>query len=169
MSDNIKESEIQTKEEGKREKNKKNKNFLVYYSIALFIFAAVLIGLSYLSQARVAADTNKKLDVLTEKTEISVGVQNRLEQVSVKNDELEKENETLTKENEELKKQIEDLQTADKRAQANEYLWKIQKAQSSKKIRECKKYIDELDASGLRDFLTSSALSELVKIETAIE
>lgn len=170
MNENIKESEVQTQETPK--KPAKSKNFLVVYSIALFIFAGVLICLSYLSQARVAADTDKikqELEEISQKTEVSTGVQTRLEQVLVRNDELEKTNETLTKENDELKKQLEALQSADKKAKAAEYMWQIEKAYLSKKTKECKQLIADFDEKGLRGSLSADALSELVRIEAVIK
>lgn len=170
MSENIKETEVQT--QNNPNKKAKNKNFLVFYSIALFIFAGALIGLSYLSQARVAADTDKikqELEEISQKTEVSTGVQARLEQVLVRNDELEKTNETLTKENEELKKQLELLQSADKKAQAAEYMWQIEKAYTAKKNKECKNLIAEFDSKELRSSLSANALSELVRIEAVIK
>ena len=170
MNENIKESEVQMQDTPK--KPAKSKNFLVFYSIALFIFAGILIGLSYLSQARVAADTDKikqELEEISQKTEVSTGVQTRLEQVLVRNDELEKTNETLTKENDELKKQLEALQSADKKAKAAEYMWQIEKAYLSKKTKECKQLIAEFDEKGLRGSLSADALSELVRIEAVIK
>ncbi len=170
MNENIKEAEVQIQDTPS--KPAKSKNFLVVYSIALFIFAGVLIGLSYLSQARVAADTDKikqELEEISQKTEVSTGVQARLEQVLVRNDELEKTNETLSKENSELKKQLEELQSADKKAKAAEYMWQIEKAYLSKKTKECKRLIAEFDEKGLRGSLSADALSELVRIEAVIK
>ena len=175
MSDKNTETMTENKEVSSTPEKKKNKSFLVIYSIALFLFAAVLIGLSYLSQlsqARVAADTDKikqELEEISQKTEVSTGVQTRLEQVLVRNDELEKTNETLTKENDELKKQLEALQSADKKAKAAEYMWQIEKAYLSKKTKECKQLIAEFDEKGLRGSLSADALSELVRIEAVIK
>ena len=171
MSENKQDTEVKTVENG-TEPKKKNKNFLVLYSVALFIFAAVLITLSYLSQARQAADTDKirqEIAALSEKTEISTGFQNRLEQVSAKNDDLEKANETLSKENEELKKKLEALQGADLRAHATEYLWKIEKAYGTRDFAACKKLIGEMIEKNLREALSMDALTELVKIEAAVK
>lgn len=172
MSENKIDTEIKVSDNGeKAEKTKKSKSFLVYYSIALFLFAGILIALSYLSQARVAADTDKirqEIEAISEKTEISTGVQTRLEQVSAKNDDLEKSNEALIEENTQLKTQVESLKGADKRAEATEYIWKIEKAFASKNKKECRKLIEELNNKGLRTSLSSDALSELVRIETSI-
>ncbi len=172
MSENKIDTEINISDNNENnEKPKKNKSFLVFYSIALFLFAGILIGLSYLSQARVAADTDKirqEIEAISEKTEISTGVQTRLEQVSAKNDDLEKNNKALTEENEQLKKQLEILQGADKRAEATEYMWKIEKAFAAKKKKDCRNLIDELNQKELRAVLSTDALSELVRIETSI-
>lgn len=168
MSENNQEVQMTPKAE-KSTPPKNNKKFLVIYSIALFLFAGVLIVLSYLSQAKVAANTNQireDLKLLTEKTDdVSVGVQTRLEQVSAKNDDLEKANASLTEENEALKKQVETLQPSAKQAQAAEYMWQIVKAHEDGKEKDCKKLIESLNSNGLREFLSQPAANELSKIE----
>ena len=137
----------------------RSKKFLVVYSTALFLLAGLLIGLSYFSQARVAVDTNKKLN------EISTGVQTRLEQVSIKNDELEQENAALKAENEDLSEKLKALENSEEKILALEYLLKIEMASIAKKKNTCKDLIAEFDEKGLRTFLSQDALSELVRIE----
>lgn len=155
----------------KPEQKKNSKRFLLIYSIALFVFAGILIGLSYLSQARVSADTNKireELEELTEKTEVSVGVQTRLEQVSAKNDDLEKANQALTDENNTLKKENEELKAQSKRADASEYLWQLEKAYAEKNLGECKRLLSEINAKKLKESLSTAALTEINRIEALI-
>lgn len=156
-----------------QQNNKKPKrNFLVIYSIALFLFAAVLIGLSYLSQARVASEADKIKQELSNKTEMAAGFESRLEQVNKKNADLETTNMEQKKEIDSLKKQVTDLTAANqtvqdqiKRTTAAEYLWKLIKALASNEYKECNKMIAQIDQAGLRPFFSAEGLKELERIE----
>ena len=169
------------KENGKKPQNTKSKRFLVIYSVALFLFAGVLICLSYFSQARVASETDKmrqELKELSEKTEVAAGVQTRLEQVSSQNDDLIKANSVLKEENESLKKQLDSLQGQGSvqatqiqatKAQAADYLWRIVKAYSSEDIETCNQLLQEFHAKNLRSFLSAEGQQELTSIEKSLK
>ncbi len=152
--------------------NKPKRNFLVIYSIALFLFAAVLIGLSYLSQARVASEADRVKQELSDKTEVAAGFESRLEQVTRKNADLETANAEQKKQLEALQKQVEELtafnatvQDQIKRTNAAEYLWKLIKSLVSGDYKSCNRMINEIDKAGLRPFFSAEGLKELERIE----
>lgn len=164
-------------------KNEKSKNFLVLYSIALFVFAAILITLSYLSQARVANEADKIKKELSNKTQIASGFEDRLEQVNKKNADLETANMDLKKQIEDLTKKVSDLTASNatvvakeaqlaqqiKRANACEYMWKLVKEFTSRDYRQSRKIIAEIDKQNLRSFLSPESLKELQRIENILK
>lgn len=153
--------------------NKKPKrNFLIIYSIALFLFAGILIGLSYLSQARVAHEADKVKQELSDKTQVAAGFEARLEQMTDQKAALEVANAEQKKQIDELTKQVADLTTANatlqnqvKSAVANELLWKLVKADANKKKKECIALIDQIDSQQLRPHFSEEGLKELERIE----
>lgn len=139
------------------EKEKKNssRGFFIFYCIILFLFAAILIGFSYLSQSRVEQ----------EKTELTKGFTSKLELANAKNAEFEKTIVDQKKSIDDLTTKIETLTAEQKKAQANEYLWKLVKAYSNKKYGDCRSIIALIDEGELRAFLSEDGLKELERIE----
>ncbi|MEG2377696.1 MAG: hypothetical protein RSC43_04985 [Clostridia bacterium] len=162
---------------------KKKRNFLVIYSVALFLFAALLIGLSYLSQARVANEANKVKQELSDKTEVATGFETRLEQVNKKNTELVTENLDLKKQLDDMAKKNTELSSANaitaaknlqvqeltKRAAAADYMWRIVRAFVSSNYNETKRLIAEVDAKQYRILLSKDALAEFLRIEKIVK
>ncbi len=143
-------------------KNTPSRGFFIFYCIILFLFAAILIGFSYLSQSRVEKE-------LSDKTQIAEGFASRLEQANAKNAEFEKTIVEQKKTIDELTTQIETLTAEQKRAQANEYLWKLVKAYNSKKYGDCRSIIALIDENELRTVLSEEGLKELERIEKNIK
>ena len=139
-------------------KKKPSRGFFIFYCIILFLFAAILIGFSYLSQSRVEKE-------LSDKTQIAEGFASRLEQANAKNAEFEKTIVEQKKTIDDLTAQVASLTAEQKRAQANEYLWKLIKASNSKKDGDCRSIIALIDDGGLREFLSEDGLKELQRIE----
>lgn len=139
------------------EKEKKNssRGFFIFYCIILFLFAAILIGFSYLSQSRVEQ----------EKTELTKGFTSKLELANAKNAEFEKTIVEQKKSIDELTAQVETLTAEQKKAQANEFLWKLVKAYSNKKYGDCRSIIALIDEGELRASLSEDGLKELERIE----
>lgn len=142
--------------------NKPKKNFFVFYCIVLFLFAAILITLSYLSQERVEQQ-------LVDTTEKAEGFASRLEQANAKNAEFETTIVEQKKQIDELTKQVADssakLTEQEKKIAADEYLWKLVKASYQKKNGECRSIIAMIDSEGLRQYLSADGLKELQRIE----
>ena len=139
-------------------KKKASRGFFIFYCIILFLFAAILIGFSYLSQSRVEKE-------LSDKTQIAEGFASRLEQANAKNAEFEKTIVEQKQTIDELTAQVNTLTAEQKRAQANEYLWKLIKASNSKKDGDCRSIIALIDDGALREFLSEDGLKELQRIE----
>lgn len=136
-------------------KKSSSRGFFIFYCIILFLFAAILIGFSYLSQSRVEQ----------EKTELTEGFTSKLELANAKIEEFEKTIVEQKKTNDELAKQVEALNNEQKKAQANEYLWKLVKAYSNKKYGDCRSIIALIDEGELRTVLSEEGLKELERIE----
>ncbi len=140
------------------DKKTPSRSFFIFYCIVLFLFAAILIGFSYLSQSRVEKE-------LSDKTQIAEGFASRLELANAKNAEFEK---TIVEQKstiDNLTKQVESLTAEQKRAEANEYLWKLVKAYNSKKYGDCRSIIALINDGALREFLSADGLKELERIE----
>lgn len=141
------------------ENNKKaSRGFFIFYCIILFLFAAILIGFSYLSQSRVEKE-------LSDKTQIAEGFASRLEQANAKNAEFEKTIVEQKKTIDDLTAQVNSLTAEQKRAEANEYLWKLVKAYNSKKYGDCRSIVALINDGALREFLSEDGLKELENIE----
>lgn len=139
------------------ENNKKtsSRGFFIFYCLILFLFSAILIGFSYLSQSRIEQ----------EKTELTEGFTSKLELANAKIEEFEKTIIEQKKTNDDLTKQVEALNNEQKKAQANEYLWKLVKAYGNKKYGDCRSIIALIDEGELRTALSEEGLKELERIE----
>ena len=146
------------------EKNTKkpSRNFFVFYCIVLFLFAAILITFSYLSQARV----EEELVTTTEKAD---GFASRLEKANAKNAEFETTIVEQKKQIETLTKQVSDsnakIEEQEKKIAANDQLLKLIKADHDNKKAECRTIIAAIDAAGLRAYLSEEGLKTLTEIE----
>ena len=152
-----------------QEEKRSSRKFFIFYCIVLFLFAAILITISYLSQARVENEAEKIRQELTTKTEMAEGFASRLEQANAKNAEFETTIMEQKKQIDELTKQTADLTAAQetqiKKTTAAEYLWKLVKARLNKNYRECRTIIAAIDTEGLRSYLSEEGLRELERIE----
>ena len=61
--------------------------------------------------------------------------------------------------------QVNSLTAEQKRAEANEYLWKLVKAYNSKKYGDCRSIVALINDGALREFLSEDGLKELENIE----
>lgn len=134
---------------------KPSRNFFLFYCIVLFLFAAILITFSYLSQERLE-DTAE-------------GFVSRLEEANSKLAEADK---TIVEQKtsiDSLSKQVADstvlLTEQEKKLKAADYMWKLEKTYYQSKFRECRSYIALIDSEGLRSYLSEEALTELKRIE----
>lgn len=147
-------------------KPKAKRSFFIFYCIVLFLFAAILITFSYLSQERV----EQELVSTTEKAE---GFASRLEQANAKNAEFETTIVEQKTQIDTLTKQVDDstvkLAEQEKKIAANEYLWKLTKASYRKKYGDCRSIIALIDSEGLRPFLSAEGLKELERIEKLVK
>jgi len=141
---------------------KPSRNFFVFYCIILFLFAAVLITFSYLSQARVEQE-------LVDTTQRAEGFASRLEQANAKNADFETTIVEQKAQIDSLTKQLttanESLVIQEKRALAAELLWSLVKADADKNNDECNAIITKINGDGLRTFLSADGLKELERIE----
>ena len=137
---------------------KPSRNFFVFYCIVLFLFAAILVTFSYLSQERVEQQ-------LVDTTEKAKGFESGLEKANVKIEELETTVVEQKKQIEELTKKADEADVSLKKSTAADSLWKLVKASYQKKYNECRKIIASIDADGLRQYLSEEGLKELERIE----
>lgn len=142
--------------------NKPKKNFFVFYCIVLFLFAAILITFSYLSNARM----EQQLVSTTEKAE---GFESSLEKANAKIKEFETAVLEQKTQIDTLTKQVTDANTKiteqDKKIAANEQLLKLIQADEKKNKSECRTIIAAIDTAGLRTYLSEEGLKILEEIE----
>ncbi len=139
---------------------KRSKRFLVGYSIALFLFASILILFSYLSQARVAREADQLNQALTEKTEVAAGFESRLQQVSAANAQLEESVKAL---NEELASAKETLSST---SYAYEILWKLIKADDEGNKSACESYLKQASELDMETLLSETGFAEFTRIKS---
>ena len=135
--------------------NRPSRKFFVFYCVILFLFAAILIFVSYLSHMQV----EEQLDSTT------ASFSSRLE---VANEEKAALDKTIVEQKTkitELEEELSALVDADKKAAACEYLWQLVKAYASNDEDKCNELITAIDAAELRPYLSEDALRELLKIE----
>jgi len=143
-------------------KNRKNKRFLFFYSLGLFLFAGVLILLSYLSSLRVSQE-------LTDSRAVSAGKDTQVEQLTVSNKDLSGKLSITEKENKDLQKKLaENENTLDElelKIQARDILIKMQTKYYLKDTDECKALIDEMESRDLEKHLSDDGKAALEQIK----
>lgn len=144
----------------KRSGKKKNKRFLVGYTIALFLFASVLILFSYLQQARLSREADQAKQQLTEKTEVAAGFESRLEQVSATNAMLEEQVKALNEELEVSKT------TLSETSYAYEILWKLIKAEDDGDKAACRSYLKQASELDMETLLSETGFAEYTRIKS---
>ena len=132
-----------------------SRKFFVFYCVILFLFAAILIFVSYLSHMQV----EEQLDNTTET------FSSRLEAANEEKAALDKTIVEQKTKIEELEEKLSLLTDADKKAVASEYLWQLIKAYASDDEDKCLEIIEAIDAEELRPYLSEDAMRELSKIE----
>jgi len=147
-------------EQEKKTPKKRSKRFLVGYSIALFLFASVLILFSYLSQARVSREADLVRQELTKKTEVAAGFESRLQQVSETNAKLEENVTALT---EELTSTKETLSST---TYAYEILWKLICAERDKDEEACESYLRQASELDMETLLSETGFAEYTRIKS---
>lgn len=145
--------------EQKKPKNKKNKRFLIGYSIALFLFATVLILFSSLQQARLSREADQAKQQLTEKAEVAAGFESRLQQVSATNAMLEEQVKAL---NEELAVAKDNLSAT---SYAYEILWKLIKAEEDGDKAACRSYLKQASELDMETLLSEAGFAEFNRIK----
>lgn len=149
---------------------KRSKRFLVGYSIALFLFASVLILFSYFSQARLEQEANQAKLELSKKTEVAAGFESRLEQVTAINAKLEESVKTLESTvetlNEELSVTKSDLSAT---SYAYEILWKLIKAEDEGDRAACKSYLKQASELDMETLLSEAGFAEFKRIKSKFE
>lgn len=145
--------------EQKKPRSKKSKRFLVGYSVALFLFASVLILFSYLQQARLSREADQAKQQLTEKAEVAAGIESRLQQVSATNAMLEEQVKVL---NEELAVAKDDLSAT---SYAYEILWKLIKAEDDGDRSACRSYLKQASELDMETLLSEAGFEEFNRIK----
>ncbi|MBQ3055703.1 MAG: hypothetical protein IJC88_06325 [Oscillospiraceae bacterium] len=161
-------------EQEKKAPKKRSKRFLVGYSIALFLFASVLILFSYLSQARVSREADLVRQELTKKTEVAAGFESRLQQVTETNEALTEKNEALTANNASLQSKVDSLNTELASAKkalstttyAYEILWKLICADHDKDKEACKSYLKQASELDMETLLSETGFAEYKRIKS---
>lgn len=145
--------------EQKKPRSKKSKRFLVGYSVALFLFASVLILFSYLQQTRLSREADQAKQQLTEKAEVAAGIESRLQQVSATNAMLEEQVKVL---NEELAVAKDDLSAT---SYAYEILWKLIKAEDDGDRSACRSYLKQASELDMETLLSEAGFEEFNRIK----
>ena len=142
---------------------KPSRNFFIFYCIVLFLFAAILITVSYLSNERVEQQL----------VDTKEGFTSRLEQSNAKIAELEatvvKQNDQIEALNKQVTASTALLTEQEKKIAASEYLWKLTKANSQRKYGDCRSIIALIDSNELRPYLSEEGLKELKRIENIMK
>lgn len=139
-------------------------NFFVFYCIVLFMFAAILITISFLSKENV----EQQLEHTSEKAS---GFESRLEQVNARNGELETTIYMQKVEIDELSNQVTEatsmLSDNKKKIDATDKLVELMIACANEDLVRCREIIaTTFSGNGdLRAYLSQTGLAELVRIE----
>ena len=144
----------------KKTPKKRSKSFLVGYSIALFLFASVLIMFSYLSQARISREADLVRQELTEKTEVAAGFESRLQQVTETNAALE----ASVKATEEELSATKD--TLNSTTYAYEILWKLICAERDGDKDACRSYLRQASELDMETLLSETGFAEYTRIKS---
>ena len=147
-------------EQEKKAPKKRSKRFLVGYSIALFLFASVLMMFSYLSQARLSREADQALKERDEQIEVAAGFESRLQQVTETNAALESSVKTLE---EELASSKETLNST---TYAYEILWKLVCAERDGDKAACMSYLKQASELDMEALLSETGFAEFNRIKT---
>lgn len=152
-------------------KCKSGKRFLVIYSVSLFIFAGVLILLSFLSQNRMENEADEIKRKLTDKTVMAENAQARLNNISKSYEEqihkLSEKIKALEEENKNIKETT--VPELNKKIKAYDFLLKIVATYEKGNLKECKKLIEEFKREGFVDILPDEAYLGHGSIEKMIK
>lgn len=144
-------------EQEKKAPKKRSKSFLVGYSIALFLFASVLIMFSYFSQAR---ETNRAIKERDEQIEVAAGFESRLQQVSETNAALEEKVGALEEELAAAK------DTVNSSVYAYEILWKLICAERDGDKDACASYLKQASELDMETLLSETGFAEYTRIKS---
>ena len=141
----------------KKAPKKRSKSFLVGYSIALFLFASVLILFSYLSQTR---QTNQAIKERDEQIEVAAGFESRLQQVTETNAALEEQVGAMKEELAATK------DTLNSTTYAYEILWKLICAERDGDKDACKSYLKQASELDMETLLSETGFAEYTRIKS---
>jgi septal ring factor EnvC (AmiA/AmiB activator) len=150
----------------------KSRKVFVFYIVALFIVALVIILASYVMQSH-------QQEQLNEQIEVAEGAKNRVQKARTKLDTLQKTVEELQEELDETAAQLEEAEEKNQAAedreseqeeqiQALDLFWQLEKAYQSGDDEQAKEIIAEMDLAYGRKTLVNSAKTPL-KTEAATE
>ena len=131
---------------------KKSRRFLVIYCIAIFIFAAFLIFLSSLSQARLVREADEIKNQLSSTTTLAEGAQNQLRAVMTENEKLSDTIKALEKEKTGLEEKSAELE---KKLSASQKLSELVNLKRLRKNSEFKKRLSAFETDGFPAFLSA--------------
>lgn len=145
----------------------KSRKVFVFYIVALFSVALVIILASYVLQSHQQQQLNEQIDV-------AEGAKNRMQKVQAELDALQESVDDLQKELEETKEQLSQAQADKEKAEESveekqEHLkafnlfWQLEKAYQSGDEEEAKELISEMDQAYGRENLTDSSKAPLKK------
>ena len=141
---------------------KKSRRFLVIYCIAIFAFAAALILLSSLSQARLAREADAIKDKLSSTETLAEGAQSQLRAIMAEKQSLEDSIALLEKEKAELSEKNTALTaengTLTKKLSASQSLSKLVDLKRLRKNTEFKRQLKAFQSNGYPALLSSEEL-----------
>ncbi|MDO5549090.1 MAG: hypothetical protein Q4F79_11490 [Eubacteriales bacterium] len=150
----------------------KSRKIFVFYIVALFSVALVIILASYVVQSHQQQQLNEQIDV-------AEGAKNRMQKVQTQMDSLQESLDDLQKELDKTKKQLsrtekdrdqaqEDAKDLEQQMQALDLLWQLEKAYQSGDDEQAEELITEMDLTfGRKNLMDSS--KEPLKGEAAEE
>lgn len=150
----------------------KSRRVFVFYIIALFSVALVVILASYVLQAHQRQQLETMDKQLNEQFDITAGAQNRAEQMQNQlrklqkkldkaQEQLDSTQEELDSEKDKLKQSKEELKTAQQEVKALNDLWKLEELYKDGSYDAAEELIDQMDEAYTREALTNSEKSPL--------
>ena len=150
----------------------KSRRVFVFYIVALFSLALVIILASYVLQAHQQKQLETMDKRLNEQVDITAGAQNRAEQMQNQLDKLQKKlkktqdeldstKEELDAAKDKLQKNKDELKTAQQEVKALNELWKLEELYKNGSYDEAEELIDQMDEAYTRAVLTNSEKSPL--------
>lgn len=144
----------------------KSRRIFVFYIIALFCVALVIILASYVVQSNKQRELEDMGARLNKQVDVAQGAQNRAERIQAEMNAIQKKNKSLKKQldetsekltatEEELKKVQEESKTSQQDAEALMLLWQLEKVYLEGDVERSEELIGEMDRQFGRSILTN--------------